>query len=127
MKRLVIFGLGSCLGAAIDFVLGLTLIRFGVPGSLALALTMCVSATVVYAVHQRVTFADIGPARLSSRRLALFLVNTAMIYIFRVMVFSTLSLAGLTYAPALGLAIVSSLLVNFTVSRLVIFTGNESK
>jgi putative flippase GtrA len=127
VKRLVFFALGSTMGAVIDFCIAFSLLRLGFPGWLALALAMCVSATLVYVFHQRATFADLGTKDLSLGRLTMFLANTALVYGLRVLVFEGLRRAATGEAVALVVALLSSLLVSFVVSRLVIFQGSKVK
>ena len=127
MNHLVVFGVGSTIGAIIDFVLALILLRAGYPGWLALALPMIVSGTAVYVFHQKVTFADLGSRQLDNRRLGLFLANTALVYVFRVAVYELLRRAMLSQVLALGAALVSSLILNFAISRLLIFSEKRSK
>ena len=127
MKRLLLFGMGSTIGAAIDFCIALVLLRIGCPGWLALALAMCVSASVVYHIHQRVTFADIDLGELSLRRLTLFLLSTFFVYGLRMLVFEGLRYSGGGEVLALSVALVSSLVVSFGVSRYYIFQSGRAK
>lgn len=121
MKHFILFGLGSVAGAAIDFTIGLLLISLGLPGWLALACAMVVSANVVYVIHQKITFADLKSSDLNAGRLTAFLTNTVLIYVFRVVLLEVLLRFDWAPAAALAIALVASVVVNFVVSRLYIF------
>lgn len=122
MARFFLFGIGSTLGALIDLTLGMALLRLGFSAWTALGLAMIVSASVVYVFHQKRTFGGVYSSALRLRRLGMFLVSTAAIYVFRVLVFEWLREGGLADFPALGLALVASVVVNYTVSRALIFS-----
>ena len=121
MKRFFLFTLGSIVGAAIDFTIGLLLMWAELPGWLALALAMSVSATVVYIIHQKITFSDLRSRELHSGRLTAFLVNTVVIYALRVIVLEGLQLLGWVPSAALATALLASVALNFAISRLFIF------
>lgn len=127
MRRFFIFGIGSTVGALIDFTLSLLLLKLGLSGWLALALSMLVSANVVYAIHQKVTFADLDSADLHAGRLTAFVLNTALVYLFRLALFELLRLLGLAVAVALCIALVASVGLNFAVSRILIFSGRKAE
>jgi putative flippase GtrA len=119
--------LGSAGGALIDFVIALVLLRNGADGWLALAIAMSVSASAVYLLHQKVTFADLGTRELSWSRFTFFVINTGFVYLIRVAVFEILNTAGNGLTLSLGVALVSSLLINFGISRWLIFSGGNRK
>lgn len=121
MKHFLLFSLGSIVGAAIDFSIGLLLMWLGLPGWLALAGAMVISANVVYVIHQKITFADLKSSDLDTGRLTVFLTNTALIYICRVVLLEVLLRFDWAPAAALAIALVASVIVNFVVSRLFIF------
>lgn len=121
MKRFFVFGLGSVAGAVVDFSFGLLLIWMGMPGWLALACAMTVSANLVYVIHQKITFSDLGSSDLHRGRLTVFLLNTALIYVCRVILLEGLLMLGWLPAVALAVALVASVVVNFIISRLYIF------
>ena len=127
MRRMVIFGLGSLVGALIDFAIGLALLKAGFSSWLALAGAMSVSAVVVYVIHQKVTFGDLHSSDLHAGRLAAFLANTAIVYVLRVALFEAAYSAGVTEALALAAALVGSFVVNFAISRVLIFSGSRGK
>lgn len=127
MIRFLRFGLVSTLGAGIDFVLVLVLLRAGLGAAPALAAAMTVSATVVYVIHQKLTFGDLGERALSTHRLGAFLLNTAAIYLMRLVIFEGLISFGLKEALALAAALVASVVLNYTVSRLLIFASRVSE
>jgi putative flippase GtrA len=123
LRRFVFFGLISTAGAAIDFVISLSLIRAGVTPALSLACAMSVSAVLVYVVHQRRTFADIGGRDFSWRRLLMFCASTVLVYLLRLALYGALVSVGTTAALALAVALTASVLVNYTISRALIFMG----
>jgi putative flippase GtrA len=122
--RFFIFSVGSSIGALIDFGLALLLLQKGLDGWMALAIAMSVSASVVYVIHQKVTFGDLHSHKLHAGRLAAFLASTAMIYFFRLTLFEILRRFGTVLALALGVALVASIAVNFIVSRTLIFSAS---
>ena len=121
MTRFLTFSAVSALGAAIDLILGVTFLGLGLSSWAALALAMPVSATLVYALHQKITFGDLHSRDLNRGRLVTFLASTAAIYVFRVVVFEFLRGWGAPDVAALCVALVASVAVNYTVSRVVIF------
>lgn len=122
LRRLALFASGSGLGAGIDFVLILALTAAGLPAWAAVAAAMCVSASVVYAWHERITFADPARGGLQSRRWGTFLGWTLVVYGVRVAAYYALIALGVAHVWAVGLALVSTLLLNFGVSQARIFT-----
>lgn len=124
MFRIFIFSIVSSIGALIDFGLGLILLQRGLDGWMALAVAMSVSASVVYVIHQKVTFGDLHSRDLNAGRLAAFLASTVMIYLFRLTLFEILLSFGTALALALGIALVASVTVNFAVSRILIFSAS---
>lgn len=127
VNRFLIFGIISSLGAVIDFIVGLALMTLGFPPFIALACAMCLSATLVYIVHQKRTFADIGGRALSWKRLTGFLFSTFWIYVFRLIVYHALYALGFAAAISLALALTLSVIINYTVSRFLIFSGGLSR
>ena len=125
VKRFAFFGMVSTLGALIDFAIGWSLIRAGFAPALALACAMCVSATLVYVIHQRLTFADLGGRELAWRRLAAFIASTMMIYLFRLALYNGLTALGGAPAPSLAAALVLSVVINYSVSRIFIFAAGK--
>lgn len=127
LRRFLTFGMVSAVGTVIDLIIVLTLIKFfGIPEWQALALSMLVSATVVYIGHELVTFDDAGTTSLRKRRWLSFAITAFAIYGFRVMVFGLLVSLGMPRMPALLVALVSSIIVNFTISRFAIFKPGRS-
>lgn len=125
VRRFVFFGMVSTLGALIDFAIGWSLIRAGFAPAIALAGAMCVSATLLYVIHQRLTFADIGGRELAWKRLAAFIGSTVMIYLFRLALYSGLTALGGAPAPSLAAALVLSVVINYSVSRIFIFAARK--
>jgi len=114
----------SLVGALIDFLIVSGMLALGLGSLLAFAVAMCVSGSVVYVFHQKLTFADQSGPQLSSKRLAQFLGNTLVVFLFRVGVFETVSLTGLQQEICVALAIVSSFFLNYLVSRFWIFKAS---
>ena len=126
MSRFFLFGLISTGGAAFDFIVVLLLMKADFSPALSLAFAMCVSATALYVIHQKITFVDIGGRDLRFSRLVAFLTNTAVVYGFRLLIFSVFSGFGINIPLALGLSLISSLALNYMVSRTLIFPKSET-
>ncbi|WP_139052277.1 GtrA family protein [Roseibium sp. TrichSKD4] len=124
MRRIVIFGMISLVGALIDFPIVSGMLALGQGSLLAFAVAMCVSGSVVYVFHQKLTFSDQSGPQFSRKRLAQFLGNTLVVFLFRVAVFEAVSLTGLQQEICVALAIVSSFFLNYLVSRFWIFKAN---
>ncbi|MCB1473773.1 MAG: GtrA family protein [Rhodobiaceae bacterium] len=121
------FAAASGIGATIDFVLILYLtIQIGLSGWQAIGISMLVSASVVYFIHEHVTFHDPVESRSSGRRWFAFLVWSVGIYVVRVAVFSILIFAGAPHVLSVAAAIVSTALLNFMVSQGAIFVRGGS-
>lgn len=127
MRRIVIFGMISLVGAFIDFLIVSGVLALGLGSLPAFALAMCVSGSVVYVFHQKLTFSDQSGSQLSRKRLAVFLANTLVVFLFRVAVFEAVSLTGLQQELCVALAIVSSFFLNYLVSRFWIFKASEGE
>ncbi|EFO29977.1 conserved hypothetical protein [Roseibium sp. TrichSKD4] len=114
----------SLVGALIDFPIVSGMLALGQGSLLAFAVAMCVSGSVVYVFHQKLTFSDQSGPQFSRKRLAQFLGNTLVVFLFRVAVFEAVSLTGLQQEICVALAIVSSFFLNYLVSRFWIFKAN---
>lgn len=121
MKRFFVFGLGSTLGASIDFILAWVLLIKGFNAFVGFAVAMSISATVIYFYHEYLTFNDRCNSQFSKARLSQFLTSTLMIYGFRVVLFYGLTALQVLEVIALMVALVSSVFINFFVSKLLIF------
>jgi putative flippase GtrA len=120
MKRLLVFALGSLLGAGIDFFLGYLLLLRGIEGALAIGLAMSISAIVVYFYHEFFTYRSVA-SKTHKGRLSAFLLSTFFIYLSRISVFYLLLFVGLMEVIALAVALVSSLTINYFISTKLIF------
>lgn len=121
MKRFLLFGFGSTLGAFIDFFVTLLLMQQGFNPFVSLALAMSISATLVYFYHEFLTFNEHRAANYSHSRLSQFLTSTLMIYGFRVALFYGLTALQILEVIALLVALVLSVFINYFVSKLLIF------
>ena len=121
IKRFILFGGISTLGAAIDFVLTWWLLSYGFSAFLGFGLSMCVSATLVYLMHEFITFNQDRTVGFSQHRLFKFLFSTVLIYLLRVGVFYLLVYIGTIEVVAIGIALVSSVVINYSVSKFLIF------
>ena len=121
MKRFLLFGLGSTLGASIDFFVTWLLLQQGFNAFISFALAMSFSGTLVYFYHEYLTFNEYRVSNYSQSRLSQFLISTLMIYGFRVALFYGLTELQVLEVIALLVALVSSLFINFFVSKLLIF------
>ncbi|WP_421577769.1 GtrA family protein [Shinella sp. M31] len=124
-KRFLTFGGGSLIGAAIDYVATLLLISFlGISPSVALALSMAVSASVVFAYHEKITFP--GSKSGWRRRYIRFLLLAIVVYALRALLLHAFVLAGVSVPIALAVVIVIVSVFNFAVSSMLIFLkGSE--
>ncbi len=121
MKQFIIFGSASVLGALIDFTIVALLVTAGYAGVVAFAAAMAVSATVVYLIHEYITFQKNREAGFKSSRFIAFLANTSVIYLWRVAIFYLLVRLSVPELIAVGVSLVSSLFINFIISRTLIF------
>ena len=121
MKHFILFGLGSTLGACIDFLVTWLMLIQGFNAFVGFAVAMSISATVVYFYHEYLTFKEQRNSEYSNARLSQFLTSTLMIYGFRVALFYGLLSLQVLEVIALLVALVSSVFINFFVSKLLIF------
>jgi len=127
MKRFSVFASISLIGAVIDFILAYSLLQLlNAPGWAALAAAMTVSASVVYLLHARITFADRVGGATSGKGWAGFLAITVAVYLGRLAVFEALIALETPVALALAIALVASALATFTLSNTLIFKARAS-
>lgn len=120
LKRLGLFLGGSALGAVIDYAVTLGAVRLlGADPTLALGLAMILSASAVFAWHDRITFPGARGSRLT--RYVRFMAWSALVFALRALLLALFLRAGLPLAVALALAIGVATVVNFAVSRALIF------
>ncbi|MBO9629782.1 MAG: GtrA family protein [Shinella sp.] len=124
-KRFLTFGGGSLIGAVIDYVATLILISLmGVSPSVALALSMAVSASVVFAYHEKITFP--GSKAGWQRRYIRFLLLAVVVFALRALLLHAFVLADVPLPIALAVVIVIVSVFNFAVSSMLIFLkGSE--
>ena len=127
MHRFLQFGLISTLGAGIDFAITLALIERGFASFQALAAAMFISASIVYVLHQKLVFADMATSRLSGGRYTGFLLNTLAIYAFRVVTLEILLQNQAPNGVAVAIVLISSVAINYSVSRLLIFADGRKE
>ena len=124
MKRYIVFGGGSLLGACIDYVGTLALNEaLEIAPWIALGLAMFLSATVVFVYHERVTF-RMGGGRWHRRYLR-FLLLAIGIFILRAGVLNFLVSDNLSVPFAVAVAILLISVVNFVASSALIFLKDE--
>lgn len=125
LRKFIVFGGGSLVGAALDYTVTLFLHDvFSVEPSGALALSMTISASVVFLYHEKFTFGVAGAGRM--RRYARFLLLAILVLALRVALLESLLAGGLSPPLALAMAIVFASLVNFAASSLFVFLkGSE--
>ena len=119
-RRFVTFSGGSVLGAVIDY--GLTMLCYDLlhmDPSVALALAMTVSASVVFLYHEKITFRTAAPGR--GARYLRFAALAVLVLALRVLAIQALTAAGLPVALALAIAIVVVSILNFAASSMLIF------
>ena len=127
MRRFLQFGLISTFGAGIDFVITLALIDRGFSAYQALAVAMFFSASIVYVLHQKLTFADVDSSELRGGRYTGFLLNTLAIFAFRAVFLEILFQIQTPNGLAVAIVLISSVIINYSVSRLLIFVGGRKE
>ncbi|TCT29240.1 putative flippase GtrA [Martelella mediterranea] len=124
VKKFVLFGGGSALGAVIDYVL--TLVFHDVLGLapwLGLALSMCVSSTVVFVYHEHITFKTHGSHWQS--RYGKFIALTLIILGLRILALDLLLACGLSVYLAVAIALALISILNFAASSTFVFIRNH--
>ncbi|MCZ4291298.1 GtrA family protein [Hoeflea alexandrii] len=125
LRKFSLFASGSVIGAAIDYLVTLALARWtSLDPAIALALTMIVSATVVFRFHSRITFQEANDNLL--RRYLMFMAWSGLVFLLRALVLKLSLYAGLPLAMALLVAIGLASIINFAVSSAVIFAKKQS-
>ena len=94
LRKFSLFASGSVIGAAIDYLATLALARWtSLDPAIALALTMIVSATVVFRFHSRITFHEANDNLL--RRYLLFMAWSGLVFLLRALLLKLSLYAGL--------------------------------
>lgn len=125
LRKFSLFASGSVIGAVIDYLATLALARWmSLDPAIALALTMIVSATVVFRFHSRITFHEANDDLL--RRYLLFMAWSGLVFLLRALLLKLSLYAGLPLAAALLVAIGLASIINFAVSSAVIFAKKQS-
>ncbi|WP_417414156.1 GtrA family protein [Hoeflea sp.] len=125
LRKFSLFASGSVIGAAIDYISTLALARWmDLDPAIALALTMIISATVVFRFHSRITFHEANDDLL--RRYLMFMAWSGLVFLLRALLLKLSLYAGLPLAAALLVAIGVASIINFAVSSAVIFAKKQS-
>jgi putative flippase GtrA len=112
----------SAVGAGIDFVIVYTLVEaFGLAGWISFAISMLISASVTYGLHEHFTFKDPQKSALNKARWGRFVVWSFVIYVVRVIIFSILARFSVGTVAALIIAICATAVLNYIVSQAAIF------
>ena len=120
LKRFLIFGGGSLIGAVVDYVATLCAHAFlGTPPSLALAVAMVVSGSIVFLYHDKVTFRTSGAGW--PERYAKFMALTALVLLLRVVVLELFVAVGSPVPLAVAAAIGIVSIANFAASSMLVF------
>lgn len=120
VRNFLVFSGGSVVGAIIDYVV--TLGAHGLldtPPSLALSLSMVISASVVFLYHDRITFRTSGAGWL--KRYVKFMMLAAIVLALRVVILELLIAAALPVFIAVAVAIVVVSVANFAASSMLVF------
>lgn len=125
LMRFLVFGGGSLIGAAIDYVVTLCAHAFlDMAPSLALTLSMIVSGSVVFVYHDRITFRTSGQGWLW--RYARFMLLAVLVLLLRVVVLELFMAAGSPVYIAVAAAILIVSVANFAASSMFVFLkGNQ--
>jgi putative flippase GtrA len=125
LRKFSLFASGSVIGAAIDYLATLALAKWmSLDPAIALALTMIISASVVFRFHSRITFHEANGNLL--RRYLLFMAWSGLVFLLRALLLKLSLYAGLPLAVALLVAIGLASIINFAVSYAVIFAKKQS-
>lgn len=125
LRKFSLFASGSVIGATIDYLVTLALARWmSLDPAIALAVTMIISATVVFRFHSRITFHEANDNLL--RRYLLFMAWSGLVFLLRALLLKLSLYAGLPLAVALLVAIGLASIINFAVSSAVIFAKKQS-
>jgi putative flippase GtrA len=125
LRKFSLFASGSVIGAAIDYLATLALAKWmSLDPAIALALTMIISASVVFRFHSRITFHEANDNLL--RRYLLFMAWSGLVFLLRALLLKLSLYAGLPLAVALLVAIGLASIINFAVSYAVIFAKKQS-
>lgn len=120
-RRLIAFGGGSAIGAAIDYAITMLAVsRLSLPPAVGLALAMLISATAVFVYHEKVTFPGAKSLHLWSRY-GRFMALAAAVFALRAGALHLLLATGLSLPVALGIAIIAVSLINFAAASLLVF------
>lgn len=120
LKRFLVFGGGSLIGAVVDYVVTLGAHAFlGTPPSLALTVAMVASGSIVFLYHDKITFRTSGAGW--PRRYAKFMALTALVLLLRVVVLELLIAAGSPVSLAVAAAIGIVSIANFAASSMLVF------
>jgi putative flippase GtrA len=119
-SQYAVFLTGSGLGAAIDYVLTLGFVHgFEIELTTALAIAMCISALAVFVFHHRFTFCMSEETTLAAM-LFKFFVLAVVVYGLRVL-FLWLTDGLMPISIQLALSFCAASLINFLVSKMIIF------
>jgi putative flippase GtrA len=120
LSQYFVFLTGSGLGAAIDYVLTLSFVyAFKIEIKTALALAMCISVLVVFYFHHRFTFDPSKETRVRAM-LVRFVALAVIVYGLRALVL-LLTQDLMPVSIQLALSFSAASLLNFTVSKMLIF------
>ena len=120
LKRFLVFGGGSLIGAVIDYVATLAAHGFlGTSPSLALAVAMIVSGSAVFFYHDRITFRTAGAGW--PQRYAKFMALAVLVLLLRVVVLELFLRSGFPVPLAVAAAILIVSVANFAASSMLVF------
>lgn len=120
LKRFLVFGGGSLIGAVVDYAATLGAHTFlGTSPSLALAVAMVVSGSIVFLYHDKITFRTSGAGW--PKRYAKFMALTAFVLLLRVVALELFIAAGAPVPLAVAAAIVIVSIANFAASSMLVF------
>lgn len=120
LKRFLVFGGGSLIGAILDY--GVTLgahIFLGTSPSLALAISMLVSGSMVFLYHDKITFQTAGKGW--PKRYVKFMGLTMCVLLLRIVVLELFNAANFPAPVSIGAAIIIVSIANFAASSTLIF------
>ena len=118
--ELPIFGVGSTLGAVIDYLITLTGVQyFYLPPTWSLGLAMLVSSSVVFIFHEVLTFQKKKEGRI--QRYRTFMISSAVIFFLRAVFLSIFLTVALNLSISLIVTIIIVFFINYLFSSRYIF------
>lgn len=126
MIRFYKFIMGSGLGAAIDFTLTLFLVEvLHWADWLSLGTAMIISATTVFYFHNKITFSSQSNSGLFFHKLVKFFSLAILVYLLRIGMLYLLDYFSILFVIKLAITLISISVINFILSKKLVFIEPE--